>query len=219
MWNIISASNLTENEKMQMFTMYVNSYTLGGQSLWFQTPKELFDRYSCVATIDNMFLKVYAMFQFRKKYNKISLICHDGSEEGKKLAIYLCLELVKQNGWILEASDKLSWVLRKSDAPIITEYDSITDALDIQNSPTDKIVINTEFDYNEKLHYQYIRFYHDTKNDKIYESKETLFGTGPCNYVNAIDCNRTCGLRAGKRKSRTRKSRKRKSRKSGKTKK
>jgi hypothetical protein len=119
------------------------------------------------------------MYQFRSKFNKISLVCHNGSDEGKELSIKLRLALVNTPGWILEAADKVSWLLRKKDANIIEDYVSIVDALDIVDNPNNTIEMNPDFIKTNKSSYQYLRIYNDTKNNKIYSSKETLFGTSP----------------------------------------
>jgi hypothetical protein len=208
-----NSEDISETEKQSMFEMYQLSYNMGGQPLWFKNPNELFSRYPCFVTFNNEFLKVYAMYQFKPKYNKISLVCHDGSEEGKQLSIKLRLQLLNTNGWMLEAADKVSWILRKNRAPIITGYDNIIDALDIAHNENDKIQLNDAFNYEDKTSYYYIRFYNDIRNAKIYESKETLFGTAPCHYTNT-DCKRECNIVSGgttKRKTYKRKRIKRKS--------
>jgi hypothetical protein len=187
----IESTNLTEEEKQKMFDMYVLSYTLGGQDLWFKKKEELFERYPCVITFDNKYLTVYAMFQFRKNYNKISLICHNGSDEGKKLTIELLLKLVNMSGWILEAADKVSWLLRKNKAPIISNLDDINKALDIVGSKIDVVNVNKDFNYDDKMSYLYTRSYHDLKSGKTYHSNETLFGTKGCLYDDN-GCQRKC---------------------------
>jgi hypothetical protein len=188
------ASALTETDKETMFQMYENSYRGGGQELWFRSKEELFNRYPCFLSVDNNYLVVYAMFQMKNKYNKISLICHNGSVEGKELSIQLCLELIKRPGWMLEASDKVSWLLRKQNAPIISSHEEIVNALDIKDNPNDIIHMNASFNYGEKLTYQYVRSYTDPKTDEIFHSPETLFGTAPCNYADK-SCSRSCPTR------------------------
>ena len=176
-----------------MFKMYAASYTGGGQELWFKTPEELFKRYPCFITFnqDNNHLTVYAMFQIKNSVNKISLVCHNSTDNGKQDSINLRLYLVKQPGWILEAADKVSWLLRKNNAPIIQD-DMIADLLEIdKNNENDKIIINKNFDKGDKTSYQYTRCFHDINTGKVYESKETLFGTAKCNYINK-DCDRIC---------------------------
>jgi len=163
--------------------------------MWFNNSEELFTRYPCVVTFDNQYLVVYAMYQFRSKFNKISLVCHNSSEEGKELIIKLIINLVNTPGWIIEAADKVSWILRKNGANIIENYASIVDALDIVDNPNDTIEMNPYFDKTDKLSYQYIRIYNDTVNNKIYNSKETLFGTLPCKYDQTeTNCDRVCNL-------------------------
>lgn len=132
---IVNSSNLSADEKQQMFDMYVLSYTMGGQDLWFKSADELFQRYPCAISFDHLYLSAYAMFQFKSHFNKISLVCHDGSDKGKQMSIDLRVALVKSPGWILEAADKVSWVLRKNNSPILSDYESIVNALDIKHNP------------------------------------------------------------------------------------
>ena len=189
-------SDLSDTEKNLMFEMYVKSYTGGGQELWFKTYQDLFKKYPCFITFmdddnNHLHLKVYAMFQMKNSVNKISLVCHDSTTEGKSDSINLRLQLVQQPGWILEAADKVSWMLRKLDAPIIDEG-SITKMLEIDdNNVNDRIVINTGFDIKESRSYQYTRYYTDISSGKTHESKETLFGTTNCKYNNNT-CERIC---------------------------
>lgn len=207
------SNELSEEEKDDMFKMYVLSYSLGGQSLWFKTKDELFNRYSCFVSYDNNYLVCYAMFQFKKRFNKISLVCHNGSEEGKSNSINLRYNLITRSGWILEAADKVSWILRKKNAPIIQDYESILDALDIIGNPNDTIQLNPDFDYNDRFSYQYIRTYVDVVNNKTYHSKETLFGTIPCDYSNSYECSRKCNISGGKNKIKKSKKHRKRSRK------
>jgi hypothetical protein len=217
------SSKLNEEEKNKMFEMYINSYTIGNQPLWFKSKEQLFDRYPCFVSFDNNYLTVYAMFQMKNKYNKISLVCHNGTDEGKRLSIELRYNLITQPGWILEAADKVSWLLRKKNAPIISNYEDIVNALDIKDNPNDIITMNPGFNYKERITYQYTRTYNDTVNIKIYNSNETLFGTTTdCDYINK-DCGRKCktsnGGKSRRKKKRTKKSKKSKRKRSRKTRK
>jgi hypothetical protein len=203
MMNIVQryVTELSNKERDDMFQMYVISYTLGGQPLWFKTPDELFSRYPCFVTFDDLHLTVYAMFQLKSTSNKISLVCHNGDVDGKYLSIQLRVKLIHQPGWILEASDKVSWLLRKHDSPIFRTKDEIETALNIKDNPNDKIVMNEQFDVSDKTSNQYTRIYKDGTN--TYNSIETLFGTSLCTYDN-MNCIRRC-IRGGKTKKTKRK--------------
>ncbi len=104
-------------------------------------------------------------------------------------------------------------VEKKKGAPIIEKYESIVDALDIVNNPNDIIELNTDFNKDDKASYQYLKIHNDIAKGKRYESKETLFGTLPCQY-DSLDCNRKCKRKGGtRRKPSKRKRRKSKSKK------
>lgn len=124
---------------------------------------------------NHLHLKVYAMFQMKKSVNKISLVYHDSTTKGKEYSINLRLQLVQQPGWILEAADKVSWLLRKIKAPII-DNSLITKMLEIDESNVnDKIVINEGFDIKDSRSYQYTRYYTDISSGKTHESKEEIY--------------------------------------------
>jgi hypothetical protein len=207
-------NELNEDEKENLFMMYKNSYGNAGQPLWFKDKNELFSRYPCIVTLNNDYSTIYALFQFKTKFNKISLVCHNGTDDGKRKSVELRYMLISQPGWILEASGASSWMLRKKNAPYFKDKDAIETALDIIDNPNDKIIINDSFDYNNKESHHYIRVYRDINNDKEYRSEETLFGTASCNYK-TNDCARTCEEEVkvgGKPKRRSKKSRTRKKR-------
>lgn len=153
------------------------------------------------------------MFQYRSKFNKISLICNNGTTEGKTQIIDLILFLINQPGWIIEAAGAVSWTLRKKDAPTIMDKNEIMNALDITvDNVNDIIEVNKNYNKNDKNSQAYTRIYHDTKNNKTYESNETLFGKLPCEFKNTNTCDRECKTNGGKikkRKSKKRKSKKR----------
>jgi hypothetical protein len=131
------------------------------------------------------------MFQIKKSVNKISLVCHNSTDIGKIYSINLRHQLVKQPGWILEAADKVSWLLRKRNTPII-DNTSINDILEIEpTNDNDKIIINKDFDKDDRNSFQYTRVFKDIKLGTEYVSKETLFGTKKCRY-NVETCERSC---------------------------
>ena len=184
--------DLTSDDKEKMFDMYKLSYGNAGEPLWFKTYEELFARYPCFITYSGDF-KVYAMFQFKQRYNKISLVCHDGTNEGKQLSIQLRYEMITQRGYILEASGAVSWLLRKRDTPIIKDKDAIEKALDlVPDNSNDYILLNDTFDIDNKLTQHYTRVF-TTPNGQVYRSPETLFGSSDCEFNESDDkCTRTC---------------------------
>lgn len=200
---IYTTNELTDEDKDRLFQMYSNTYTNAGEDLWFKTKEQLFERYHCLITTNDTKIinaKAYLMYQIRNTFNKISLICHDGTEEGKKLCMDLVLELINTSGWMIEAANKVSWILRKNNAPMILDKSQIVEALNVSN---DDIIINSDFNVGEKNTYHYERIYVDPKTHKKYISKETLFGTTSCDYVtNESVCFRKCKNKLGGKKTR-----------------
>jgi hypothetical protein len=208
----IILSILNEDEKNILYNMYANTYESAGQPLWFKNPRELFNnRYKCLICKNFDYTTAYLLLQFKTNFNKISLICHDGTQKGKQILFELLEDLLKNPGTIMEASDAVSWVLRKKECPMILEKTDIENALDIVNSKHDKIKMNESFAINNKNTQSYTRIFTDNENNTYY-SDETLFGSIGCVF-NSNNCNRTCiqnSVGSGKKKRNNKKSKRRK---------
>lgn len=188
----IKIKDIPEEEHDELFNMYKDTYSNAGQPLWFNTKEELIKRYPCLMCYNGEYKKLYVLYQFKNKFNKISLVCHNGTDDEKKNSIKIRKELVSMPGWMLEASGATSWLLRKNNAPIIKEEANIKSALDISyENKNDRIEMNVNFDINDKNSYQYTRVYNDTKANKEYRTNETMFGTAPCEYTSQ-ECDRKC---------------------------
>ena len=203
-----------------MYAMYAKTYTDAGQELWFKNADELFRRYPCFLTINNNQEKAYIMYQFKSNFNKISLVCHDSTPEGKNLVVDLLVKLLSSPGYILEAASAVSWVLRKRGVHIISDKEDIEKALDISpNNKSDVIVMNPNFSMNDKNQQAYKRIFTDNSG-KQFTSDDTLFGLAPCKF-NTQSCNnnntceskkcmRKCVVDGGKRKTRRKNKKQRK---------
>ena len=188
----IKIKDIPENEYDELFNMYTNTYSNAGQSLWFKNKEELINRYPCLICYNGEYKKLYVLYQFKNNFNKISLVCHNGTNDEKKNSIKIREELISTPGWILEASGAVSWLLRKNGAPIIYDEADIKSALDINDeNKNDRIEMNKKFDIKNKDSYQYTRIYNDTKANKEYRTNETLFGLKPCKYA-LKGCDRIC---------------------------
>ena len=186
---IIKIKDIPIKDHDELFKMYKNTYSNAGQNLWFNTKEELLARYPCLICYNGEYKKLYVLYQFKKRYNKISLVCHNGTDQEKINSITFRLQLINTPGWMLEASGATSWILRKNGAPMISDIKS---ALDISDeNKNDYIEMNNNFDVKDKNSYQYTRVYIDIKINKEYRTNETLFGTKPCDYE-TNECDRKC---------------------------
>jgi hypothetical protein len=104
------------------------------------------------------------MFQIRPRCNKLSLLCHNGTREGKDLAVKIWVQLLKIPGFVAEASGAVSWILRRYySVPIITFRFEIIHMLSI-NLMHEDIRINNNFDINDKNSYSYERIIFNKRN-------------------------------------------------------
>jgi hypothetical protein len=189
---------LTSEDKTALFEMYKQTYTSAGQELWFKSVNELFDypRYKCIVTLGNPsnMRKAFIMFQFKRNYNKISLVCQDGTPDGKAMVMDILKLLLSSPGYCLEASGAVSWVLQKAKVPIINVKEKIEEALDITlGNKNDYIEMNPNFSpATDKSIQAYTRYYTDPLTQKEYVTTDTLFGTEGCVYQEGENCSRTC---------------------------
>lgn len=190
-----------------MFNMYVKSYSAAGQDLWFKSPQDL-QRYSCkVAQVCSQEgIVAYVLFQTRQTANKISLIVHNGTPEGKSALMNLLVSLLKQNGFYIEAAGAVSWTLRKLNVPVLHNAEEISELLNIDRS-RESIELNPNFDINDKNSQSYVhKFYYD--GIVQYANNETLFIYGTCT-MQGSGCERTCRFSGGLRRKSGRRSRRR----------
>jgi hypothetical protein len=187
----------TKDTLNQMFELYKSTYSSANQVLWFNKADDLL-KYNCGAVIicndsNTKDITAYILFQFKPKANKISLLCHNGTQDAKEKLMNLLSSLLKTNGWILEAADAVSWVLRKKeDVPIITEQKKIINLLDLQNSKSEMIKMNLQFNKSDRTSYSYEHIFIDKDGLPAFINKETLFGTGKGCIYNNDTCDRIC---------------------------
>jgi hypothetical protein len=183
---------------IKLYNMYELSYSGAGQELWFRTPDDL-QRYNCgiiLSCVNNLdyeesYINAYLLYQFRTYANKISLGCHDGTPEGKENAMKLRNDYLRTPGFVLEAKDAVSWLLRKKySCPYFTNIDIIKQILDIKEDGNERIRLNENFDPLDKGQQFY---FHEYLIDGVvqYSNPETLFGTSLCEFE-GTDCNRKC---------------------------
>lgn len=187
--------NIDDTMLKYMFDMYKISYSLLG--IWFENPDDLKTNYDCgifahdKANPDNKKkILAYILYKRRKTVNKISLACHDGTENGKKTLIKLLIKLLSKPGYVIEASFAVSWILRKNKVNHITDLNVIKKLLDV-NETWDDISINNEFDYNDK-NSQHYRHKYIVNNNIKYGDPKTLFGTSGCVFKKSKTCKRKC---------------------------
>jgi hypothetical protein len=185
----------------KLFDMYVLSYSSAGQELWFKNPSDL-QRYNCSVILscsgnldsEEFHIKAYLLYQFRTHANKISLLSHDGTNDGKRKVMELINEFLRKPGFVLEATDAVSWILRsKYRCPYFTDIEIIKKILDIKEDGNERVKLNEHFLYEDRTKQFYT---HEYLKDGVvqFSNSETLFGTSLCNFEESKDgeCNRVC---------------------------
>jgi hypothetical protein len=196
---VISSMKDANNEQLEeMFRMYVSTYSGAGQELWFKTPSDL-QRYACkVAKVcAGDAVKAFLLYQARPAANKISLIVHDGTNQGKYAIMNLLVSMLKRGGFYIEAAGAVSWSLRKLRVPVLHDANKISNLLGIDPSK-ESIEINPDFDIDDKNSQSYVHKFH---SDGVvqFTNTETLFMYESCTLVGQ-GCERHCILSGGRRK-------------------
>jgi len=189
-YKIFNSAELSEEIMEKLFLMYSKSY---GVTSWFKKPVDL-QKYACGVifnTDDISSVNAFLMFQVRKFGNKLSLGCHDGSDDGKKKSIRLRIEMLQKPGWYAETSGKVSWILRKHiPTKMIRDIHTIKTLLDLPENEAIKINDTFKFDDMESNYYVH-EFYED--GNLVYKNDETMFGTICFNGIHhETGCHRSC---------------------------
>jgi hypothetical protein len=157
--------------------MYTRTYQNAGYPPRFNTSAELLNKYPCIYALENNYTRAFLMIQPVQFYNKISASCHNGTPLGKAILMHIRRVLLNQPGIIQEASGAVSWLLRsRKIAPMITDENVIRIAIGLK--PDDKLIINPNYDINNKDNQYYRRIKYIEKNGTIQADvkDETLFG-------------------------------------------
>jgi hypothetical protein len=177
--NIISIpiEMIDETTKNKLYYNYLQTYQSANQEIWYKTPNELFQsKYVGLITAKD-YNQYYILYQLKSKSVKLSVICHNGTQESKKNLLNLIELLLKTKGFIMEASCAVSWILRKRNVPIIVGKKQIENALEIDDTnQNDIICINEDWDIMDKNQQYYCRQIRDEKSGNVYISNDTLFG-------------------------------------------
>lgn len=194
-------TDLDSETRAEMFHMYARSYAEAGEELWFKTADEMF-RCSCSSIlVEKGSIVSFALFQQRPLSNKICLVAHDSTPEGKKYALQLRNDLCRIQGWFLEASGAPAWILRsKLHTPYVQNVSEIKNILSIPE--TEDIVLNEAFEPDVSLvttpegkqngHYFHRYYSSADRSIMVHSNHETLFGTALCNTWSDNSCQREC---------------------------
>jgi hypothetical protein len=172
---IIATYLIDPNLLKKMFDLYVNTYKMAKQEVWFTNSQSLL-RYTHTYFLDKYNPTLgFIMFRKLKGYiNKIGLIAHNGTKFAKTKLVELINMLAHQRGWIIETSGALSWILKKLHSPMITDTNKIR--MLVCSKPNQDIYLNSAFDTKDKNQQFYVKTYR--RNDgTIIEDSKTLFGT------------------------------------------
>lgn len=160
------------NNLNNLYKKYINTYKNTNNGVWNAvTPEFLIQHYPFIIFErgKNQKIKYALMLQKKRAGFKVSVAIQNGTETGKKAMLNTLKSYLKRPGFFIEASGKLSWVLRKNETiPIIMNKNIISTTLNVQ--PTAIIMKNN---YNKSK--QQNQVYHRVRGRFV--KPETLFGT------------------------------------------
>lgn len=172
-WKFVTDENLSHHNFDEIFKLYYKTYTQAGEVLWFQTSEQLYNyskKDKAYIFVENGEIISGMLLRKLSMCDKIYLIFHNGTQRSKKILLDELARMLVSDGYIIEASGALSWVLR-SRYKIMPQLEIgyIMRALDIENRG-ETIQVNLNYDINFKENFSYTRY------SNGYAMKETLFG-------------------------------------------
>lgn len=196
-WKTERVLDLSDQKLQELFTMYKTSYEQADQEVWLSEPTQL-RTYTCSVMSIEKGGKTVCALMYRNTWiaNKISLICHDGTREGKDMMMEKISKLVQTPGWIIEASGGVSWVLRNTYrlSPIRNES-IIRRVLNLNRKRNQDIQMNPKFRMEDKHQQVYTHIYYDYQGRVKYQNQESMFGIECLRFSQQGDlssCSRRC---------------------------
>ncbi len=170
-FSLFETSSLTPDKKINLFNMYLSTYKCVGQEVWFKDENKMFSCYTNGITSqinNNICFILYRKFGMN---NKLSVLIHDSTREGKDLLMNTLAYLVTKPGWIFECTGAPYHILKtKYNIDPIVDEDKIKSLLNCSEIKYE-IIMNK----SEDKTYTYTRGFKE--DDTVYENRENLFGT------------------------------------------
>jgi Methyltransferase domain. len=177
-WKITKTRDLNEATLAQIYNMYARSYSEANLDLWLDSPQELANYSDSIMYLErNKKIISVLMYKLLSNTNKISLVAHDSTREGKDKMIEKIVQLMSTSGWIIEASGALSWILRsKYNLSPITDKNVIYSLLHISDKQRQKIQMNPDYNEQDKTKQVYTHIYYSRDGKLQHQNAESLFG-------------------------------------------
>ena len=178
------------DEQNAIYQLYYDTYK-SENKIWYNNYKELIDNYDGIINYgDNT--HIYLIFSLNQFHNKISIIAHDGTKSNISLLFDLIYYLIMNEGYIIEASKAVSWLLKKRGTPLLITVSDIEYALTQtekqktkhNSNVIDLIVLNPSIDFKRiyEIQYAYSYSHYYITESGTYENKKDLFGHSWCIY-------------------------------------
>jgi len=164
----------------KFYNIKLNNYVNHYETCWFKNVEQFtlycLNKSIIIYTFKGL-IAGFILFKKINEINKIVLFGYNETEQDnetitlfKNIILTEIIRLLNKENYIFEASNRISWFLRKHNINIITNKQTIENFLELKKN--EEIIINNNFIETEPLSYHYVHKYINNK----YENKVILFG-------------------------------------------
>ena len=138
-WVDMEMSQIDKEGMNHIWKVYSDAYSAQSLDFSANSASELQSKYKAIKLIDvdkDKIPDAFIIYKPTKFGNKIALLAADiDKKDAKRAVVQKAIELVKTNGWFVEASAKMEDIMKSSNAPVVTDEKKIMDILGNEKAP------------------------------------------------------------------------------------
>ena len=138
-WVDMDMSQIDKEGMSHIWKVYSDAYSAQSLDFSANSASEMQSKYKAIKLIDvdkDKIPDAFIIYKPTKFGNKMALLAADiDKRDAKRAVVQKAIELVKTNGWYVEASAKMEDIMKSSNAPVVTDEKKIMDILGNEKAP------------------------------------------------------------------------------------
>ena len=138
-WVDMDMSQIDKEGMNHIWKVYSDAYSAQSLDFSANSASEMQSKYKAIKLIDvdkDKIPDAFIIYKPTKFGNKMALLAADiDKRDAKRAVVQKAIELVKTNGWYVEASAKMEDIMKSSNAPVVTDEKKIMDILGNEKAP------------------------------------------------------------------------------------